>query len=104
MVLGQMYGGIAQAAGQALMEDLGIENGRIKNLNLNSYKIPRAKDLPDIKGIIVENRDPNSPTGAKGIGEPALELMAPAIANAVYNATGIRVHKLPININPEDLK
>jgi CO/xanthine dehydrogenase Mo-binding subunit len=104
MVLGQMYGGIAQAVGQALMEELGIENGRIKNLNLNSYKIPRAKDLPDIKGIIIENNDPNSPIGAKGIGEPALELMAPAIANAVYNATGIRVHQLPININPEDLK
>lgn len=104
MVLGQMYGGIAQAVGQALMEDLGMEKGRIKNLNLNSYKIPKAKDLPDIKAVIVENNDPNSPIGAKGIGEPALELMAPAIANAVCNATGIRVHDLPIKLDPEDLK
>lgn len=103
MVLGQMYGGIVQAVGQALTEDLGIEEGRIKNLNLNRYKIPRAKDIPEINGIIVENPDPTSPTGAKGIGEPALELMAPAIANAVYNATGVRVHELPIRLDPEDL-
>jgi CO/xanthine dehydrogenase Mo-binding subunit len=104
MVLGQMYGGIAQAVGQALSEDLAVREGRIGNLNLDKYKIPRAKDLPEIKGIIVENPDPTSPTGAKGIGEPALELMAPAIANAVYNATGLRFHNLPITINPEDLK
>jgi CO/xanthine dehydrogenase Mo-binding subunit len=104
MVLGQMYGGIAQAVGQALMEDLAVEKGRITNLNLNKYKIPRAKDIPEIKGVIIENRDPNSPTGAKGIGEPSLELMAPAIANAIYNATGRRYHVLPIVIDPEELK
>jgi CO/xanthine dehydrogenase Mo-binding subunit len=104
MVLGQMYGGIAQAVGQALMEDLAVEKGRITNLNLNKYKIPRAKDIPEIKGVIIENRDPNSPTGAKGIGEPSLELMAPAIANAIYNATGRRYHDLPIVIDPEELK
>ncbi len=104
MVLGQMYGGIAQAVGQALMEDLAVENGRIKNLNLNKYKIPRAKDMPEINAVIIENSDPNSPTGAKGIGEPALELMAPAIANAIYNATGRRYYDLPIAIDPEELK
>ncbi|MBL7007306.1 MAG: hypothetical protein ISR78_09520, partial [Spirochaetia bacterium] len=47
--------------------------------------------------------DPHSLTGAKGIGEPAIELIAPAIANAVYNATGIRCKKLPIVLDPEDL-
>ncbi len=103
MILGQMYGGIAQATGQALMEDIGIEGGRIHNLNFNSYRIPKARDMPEITGIIVENYDPTSPTGAKGIGEPALELMTAAIANAVYNATGIRFTSLPIRIDPKEL-
>jgi CO/xanthine dehydrogenase Mo-binding subunit len=104
MVLGQMYGGIAQGAGMALSEEFRVEEGEIKTLKLNDYKVPKAKELPEITAIIVENPDPQSPTGAKGIGEPALELIAPAIANAVYNATGIRYHSMPINIDPEELK
>ncbi len=60
--------------------------------------------MPEINAVIIENSDPNSPTGAKGIGEPALELMAPAIANAIYNATGRRYYDLPIAIDPEELK
>jgi CO/xanthine dehydrogenase Mo-binding subunit len=102
MILGQMYGGIAQATGQALMEDLGLSEGHIRNLNFNSYRIPKARDMPEMTGIIVENHDPNSPTGAKGIGEPALELMTAAIANAICNATGIRYASLPIKIDPEE--
>ncbi len=104
MVLGQIYGGIVQGSGMALSEDLKIEKGRFRHLDLNHYRIPRAAEIPEITGIIVENHDPQSLTGAKGIGEPALELIAPAIANAVYNATGIRCRDLPIRINPEDLK
>lgn len=104
MVLGQMYGGIAQGAGMALSEELEIEDGKFVHMDLNHYKIPKARDLPDMTGIIVENPDPQSPSKAKGIGEPALELIAPAIANAVYNATGIRYHDLPIKVNPEELK
>ncbi len=103
MVFGQMYGGAAQGIGMALTEKLDMEGGKIIHPDLNHYRIPRAKDMPEIKGIIVENPDPQSPTGAKGIGEPALELIAPAIANAVYNATGIRYRELPIQIDPEDL-
>ncbi|MGC9311613.1 MAG: xanthine dehydrogenase family protein molybdopterin-binding subunit, partial [Sediminispirochaetaceae bacterium] len=103
MVFGQLYGGVAQGIGMALTENLDIEGGEIIHPDLNRYRIPRAKDIPEIKGIIVENPDPQSPTGAKGIGEPALELIAPAIANAVYNATGIRYRDLPIKVNPEDL-
>lgn len=103
MVFGQLYGGVAQGIGMALTENLDIEGGEIIHPDLNRYRIPRAKDIPEIKGIIVENPDPQSPTGAKGIGEPALELIAPAIANAVYNATGIRYRDLPIKVNPEEL-
>ncbi|MCF7947329.1 MAG: xanthine dehydrogenase family protein molybdopterin-binding subunit [Spirochaetia bacterium] len=104
MVLGQMYGGITQGIGMALSEDLEIENGKFAHLDLNHYKIPKARELPEMTGIIVENPDPQSPSKAKGIGEPALELIAPAIANAVYNATGIRYRDMPLKVNPEDLK
>ena len=103
MVLGQMYGGIAQGIGMALTEELKLSDGRILQPDLNHYRIPRASEVPEISGIIIENPDPQSPTGAKGIGEPAMELIASAIANAVYNATGIRYRTLPINIDPEEL-
>ncbi|MFP4180640.1 MAG: xanthine dehydrogenase family protein molybdopterin-binding subunit [Spirochaetaceae bacterium] len=104
MVLGQMYGGIAQGVGMALFEDLKLEEGRIGAKSLNSYRIPKAMDMPEITGIIVENYDPQSAFGAKGIGEPALEIIAPAIANALYRATGKRFTTLPIHIKPEDLE
>ncbi|MCL5260698.1 MAG: xanthine dehydrogenase family protein molybdopterin-binding subunit [Gammaproteobacteria bacterium] len=99
MLLGQYYGGITQGIGYALSEEVTDQAGKITSLNFNTYKIPRASDLPDITGIIVENSDPTSPSKAKGIGEPALELMAPAIANAIYHATGKRYYNLPIKIN-----
>jgi len=101
MVLGQFYGGMAMGTGYALKEDLKTVTGRIESLNFNTYRIPRAMDLPEMKGIIIENPDPLSPTGAKSIGEPTNELMAPAIANAVYNATGKRHLRLPIQVEAE---
>jgi CO/xanthine dehydrogenase Mo-binding subunit len=103
MLLGQMYGGITQAVGMALMEDFRLEGGKPAAANFDGYTLPRSTDLPPMTSIIVENHDPASLTGAKGIGEPAIELLAPAIANAVYNATGIRAKSLPIKLNPEDL-
>lgn len=101
MVLGQIYGGIAQGVGMALTEDLKIEEGRIINPNFNKYKIPKTTDMPEIKAFIVENEDPSTPSGLKGIGEPATEIMAAAIANAVYNATGKRQYSLPIKLEGE---
>jgi CO/xanthine dehydrogenase Mo-binding subunit len=88
MLEGQFYGGMAMGAGYALFEDLKVEQGKIKSLNFHQYRIPRATDVPEMTAIIVENNDPQSPSGAKGVGEPTNELMAPAIANAIYNATG----------------
>jgi len=102
MVEGQIFGGLTQGAGQALMEEVKIEDGRITTLNFDRYRMPRMLDMPDMKDIIIENHDNASLTGAKGIGEPALELIAPAIANAVYNATGRRSYKMPIQFTPED--
>lgn len=100
MLEGQFYGGMAMGIGYALHESLDVREGRIRNTNLNTYRIPRSLDVPPMKAIIIENPDPLSPSGAKSIGEPTNELMAPAIANAVYHATGVRHHALPIHHVP----
>jgi CO/xanthine dehydrogenase Mo-binding subunit len=98
MLLGQIYGGITQGMGMALMEDLEMEDGVIKALNFDKYKLPKTIHVPEITAIVVENADPTSPSGAKGIGEPALGIIAPAIANAVARATGKRYYSYPIRI------
>ncbi len=102
MVLGQYYGGMAMGAGYALFEQVECEGGRIKNANFDGYRIARSTDLPEMEAVIIENPDPVSPTGAKSIGEPTNELMAPAIANALYNATGVRHFELPIRLKAEE--
>ena len=102
MLLGQFYGGMAMGAGYALHEDLHITGGRIGHTNLNRYRIPRSTDLCEMRAIAVENPDPVSPTGAKSIGEPTNEIMAPAIANAICHATGVRHYALPIRIAGTD--
>jgi CO/xanthine dehydrogenase Mo-binding subunit len=103
MTLGQFYGGMAMGIGYGMFEDFAMKDGKITSTNFNTYRLPRANDVPEMKAILIENPDPNSPSGAKGIGEPTNELMAPAIANAVYNATGIRFNKIPIKIKADEL-
>ncbi len=99
MVIGQIQGGIVQGAGMALSEKFLVDDeGRALSLNFSKYKIPRSTDLPDIETNIVENFDPLSPMGVKGIGEPALEIIAPAIANAVAAAAGRHLNSLPLDI------
>ncbi|WP_233516431.1 xanthine dehydrogenase family protein molybdopterin-binding subunit [Oceanispirochaeta sp. M1] len=99
MVIGQIQGGIVQGAGMALTEKFLVDDeGKAVSLNFSKYKIPRATDIPDITAHIIENPDPLSPTGVKGIGEPALEIISPAIANAVAAATGIHLKSLPLDI------
>src|SRR5208283_5127978 len=96
--------GMAMATGYALHEEIRQKDGRILNQNLNTYRIPRSTDLPEMTAIIVENPDPQSPSGAKALGEPTNEILAPAIANAVFNATGRREFALPIRLSaaPEE--
>lgn len=94
---GQIYGGIVQGLGMTLFENFKVDEGHAETLNYNKYKIPRSTDIPDMEPLIVENFDPSSPTGTKGIGEPALELIAPAVANALYRATGKRQYTLPLS-------
>ena len=99
MVRGQIYGGMAMSAGYALHEEIKAPEGKITTLNLNHYRIPRSIDLPEMKAVLIENPDPVSPTGAKSIGEPANEILAPAIANAIYHATGKRLCSLPLRLS-----
>lgn len=94
-VEGQIEGGIVQGLGQALMEDYRLEKGRTLTHGFAKYILPTSLDIPQIRSTIVEDRDPLSPLGAKGIGEPSLVPTAPAIANAIHDAVGVRVTSLP---------
>ncbi len=93
---GQIQGGVAQGIGWALMENMVLDKGKVLNPNFRDYVIPGPLDLPPIKSILVEPIDPHGPFGAKGIGEPALNPAPAAVANAIYNAIGIRFNELPI--------
>jgi len=90
-VEGQIQGGIAMGIGFALMEEF-IPG---KTSSMADYHIPTSLDMPEIVPIIVEDREPSGPFGAKGVGEPALIPTAPAVVNAVSDALGERVYRLP---------
>jgi aldehyde oxidoreductase len=92
LVEGQIHGGVAQGLGLALMEE--FLPGRTENLH--DYLIPTFGDMPEIEIIIVEDHEPLGPSGAKGIGEPALAPTAPAILGAIRHATGIMPTKVPV--------
>ncbi len=96
--VGQIIGGVTMGVGYALLEDIGLVEGKIANKNLDRYLIPTSLDVPTVEVLLVENFDPDGPMGAKGIGEPATEVTAAAIANAVYAATGRRMRCLPLDL------
>ena len=102
LLAGQIYGGMAMGAGYALHENFPLKNGEPQVNNYNNYRVMRSTDLPEMTAIFIENADPNSPSQAKGIGEPALEITAPAIANALYRATGKRFTNLPMALQVMD--
>ena len=93
---GQSNGAAAQAIGWTLYEQLQFEGGRMVNGNFADYTMPTASALPMLQSGIVESNDPNGPYGAKGASETAILPGAPAIANAVFDAIGVRIHDLPI--------
>jgi len=95
LIEGQMDGGFAMALGYVLLEDLGLSNGKIKNSNFSRYLIPTSLDMIDIKNIIIEDPHSTGPYGAKGIGEPVMIPVGPAILNAIYNAIGVRITEIP---------
>ena len=95
-VAGQIAGGAAMGMGAALGEELIHEQGRLVNSAFIHYATPRAADLPRIQTILVEGGDPKGPYGAKGVGELCITPSAPAVANAVHDAIGVRIPDLPI--------
>jgi aldehyde oxidoreductase len=92
LVEGQIEGGIAQGLGLALMEE--YLPGRTENLH--DYLIPTIGDVPEIECILIEDREPLGPSGAKGVGEPGLVPTAPAILGAIDHATGVRMQRVPV--------
>lgn len=101
LIEGQMDGGFAMALGYVLFEDLNIQNGKMKNDKFSKYLIPTAMDTLDIEKIIIEDPESSAPYGAKGIGEPVMIPVGPAILNAIYDAIGVRIKELPVT--PERL-
>jgi xanthine dehydrogenase molybdenum-binding subunit len=94
---GQIYGALAQGIGYALYEELQSEKGKIKNPHFRDYKIPRVHEMNfPIDLIFIETNDSFGPFGAKGVAEPGLVPTAPAIANAIYDAVGVRIRDLPV--------
>lgn len=91
LVEGQIEGGAAQGLGLALMEEFVPGSGE----NLHDYLIPSAGDMPPVRSILIEEASPVGPFGAKGIGEQALIPTAPAILNAIHDATGVRIRRVP---------
>jgi CO/xanthine dehydrogenase Mo-binding subunit len=96
LVEGQVEGGVAMGVGFALEEEMLFDaNGRHINPNLTNYIMPTSLDTPEIEVDIVDSYDPTGPFGAKGVGEPTLVPTAAAIANAIYDAVGVRITSLP---------
>jgi aldehyde oxidoreductase len=91
LIEGQIEGGVAQGLGMALMEEFFPGKGE----NLHDYLIPSAGDIPPVESILIEEPSPVGPYGAKGIGEQAVIPTAPAILNALHDAIGIRIRKIP---------
>ena len=97
-VEGQMQGGAVQSLGMALSEGLIYDElGRLTNPSLLDYRKLTAADLPNIETIIVEKPSPSGPFGARGVGEPPIIPAPAAIANAIHDATGVRITECPIS-------
>jgi CO/xanthine dehydrogenase Mo-binding subunit len=95
-IRGQIEGGVVMASGSTLREELLVDQGKILNTSLESYLIPTSFDTLDIIIDVVEQSDPEAPLGAKGVGEPPINIAPAAIANAVADAIGAPITQLPI--------
>jgi CO/xanthine dehydrogenase Mo-binding subunit len=95
-VSGQIQGGAVQGLGYGLMEEVLLEDGVNLTTSFASYLIPSATDVPDVEAIVLESGEGLGPFGARGIGEPPIGPPAAALANAIADATGVRVTTLPI--------
>jgi CO/xanthine dehydrogenase Mo-binding subunit len=95
-VEGQLEGGAIYGMGYGLTEEIIVDKGILKTPSFSEYLIPTSLDVPDVQTIVLESGDGVGPFGAKGVGEPSLNSIAPAIANAVADAVGVRIYDLPL--------
>ena len=95
-VQGQVEGGIAQGLGLAVMEEIIVKDGKVRNPSFTDYLLPTFLDAPLVEMVLIEEFEPKSPLGAKGVGEPPCISVTPAIANAIRNATGRELPRVPI--------
>ena len=100
-VEGQIEGGTAQGLGLALMEELQVVDGRIRNASFTDYLIPTILDMPPVVSVLVEEPEPGVPYGAKGVGELSTIVAGAAVAAALRNATGRELNRIPVK--PDDL-
>ena len=95
-VLGQIQGGSAQGMGLAIMEEVVVQDGRIRNPSFTDYLIPTILDVPPMQIEVLENPDPHAPYGVRGVGEPPTISSGPAVAAAIRQATGLPLRRVPI--------
>lgn len=100
-LLGQIEGGIAQGLGLAVMEEIVVDNGIVRNPSFTDYLLPTALDAPDVVAVTIEEYEPLAPLGAKGVGEPPCISVTPAIVAAIRNATGRDIMRTPVR--PQDI-
>ena len=100
-VTGQIEGGIAQGVGLAVMEEIVVDGGLVRNPSFTDYLIPTIADAPDVLATCIEQPEPGAPFGAKGVGEPPTISSTAAVAAAIRDATGVDVTRVPVR--PWDL-
>jgi xanthine dehydrogenase D subunit len=100
-VIGQVEGGIAQGVGLAVMEELLVEHGVVRNPSFTDYLIPTALDAPDVEMVLIEEAEPGAPFGAKGVGEPPTISSTPAVVAAIRAASGRALTRVPVR--PHDV-
>jgi CO/xanthine dehydrogenase Mo-binding subunit len=101
-VTGQIEGGIAQGVGLAVMEEIVLDRGLVRNASFTDYLIPTALDMPEVViAALIEEPEPGAPFGAKGVGEPPTISSSAAVAAAIRDATGLALTRIPIR--PQDI-
>jgi len=100
-VEGQIEGGIAQGLGLALLEELQVVHGKLRNPSFTDYLIPTVADMPPVRIELLQTPHPDSPYGVNGVGELSALSSTPAIVNALRNATGLSLLRIPVR--PEDI-
>jgi xanthine dehydrogenase D subunit len=100
-VIGQIEGGIAQGLGLAVMEEIVLQGGRMRNPSFTDYLLPTFLDMPPVLAFLIEEPDPQAPLGAKGVGEPPCISVTPAIVAAIRDAIGKDLHRVPVR--PQDI-